>query len=109
VEGYLDLGERYYLEKDYEKALQTYTEAVHYYSSDARILNNLGSVYLAMGQTGRAIHYYQESRNASKDFVEPVYNWLRICDPGRQGQGYLEPQACRLHEPGGKAVGRLRP
>ncbi len=74
VDGYLALGEKLYLAKDYDKALQIYTEAVHYYHSDARILNNLGSVYLAKGQVGKAIHYYQESRSTSKDFVEPVYN-----------------------------------
>ncbi len=74
VDGYLRLGEQYFTEKDYDKALLTYTKALHYFRKDERLLNNIGSVFLAKGQADKAIHYFKESSGISSASVEPVYN-----------------------------------
>jgi len=74
IEGYLKAGDGYFEAKDYANALLTYTKALHYFGKDIRILNNIGSVYLAQGQPDKAIHYFKESNSISKDYVEPVYN-----------------------------------
>lgn len=74
VDGYLNLGERYFAVQDYDKALLTYTKALHYFRKDARLLNNIGSVFLAKGQADKATHYFKESSSISNASVEPIYN-----------------------------------
>jgi cytochrome c-type biogenesis protein CcmH/NrfG len=74
LEGYLKAGDRYFVNHDYDNALVTYNKALHYFGKDVRVLNNIGSVFLAQGQPRQAIHYFQESNSISKEYVEPIYN-----------------------------------
>jgi tetratricopeptide (TPR) repeat protein len=74
VEDYLKAGEQYFVAKDYDNALLIYTKALHYFKKDVRLLNNIGNVFLAEGQTEKAIHYFKEANITSKNYVEPVYN-----------------------------------
>jgi tetratricopeptide (TPR) repeat protein len=74
VEDYLRAGEQFFRAKDYDSALLIYTKAMHYFRKDVRLLNNIGNVLLAEGQTGKAIHYFKQANTISKNYVEPVYN-----------------------------------
>lgn len=74
VDDYLKAGEQLFRAKDYDKALLTYTKALHYFRKDVRLLNNIGNVFLAQGQERKAIHYFKQASETSKDYVEPVYN-----------------------------------
>ncbi len=73
-EDYLRLGGLYYEAGEYDKALLTYTRALRYFRSDAKILNNIGSVLLAKGEMEKAVGYFVQANRVSGDFVEPLYN-----------------------------------
>ncbi|HQJ08446.1 MAG TPA: tetratricopeptide repeat protein [Deltaproteobacteria bacterium] len=74
IDDYLKAGERLFKAKDYDNALLVYTKAMHYFKKDVRLLNNIGNVFLAEGQTKKAIHYFKQANKTSKNYVEPVYN-----------------------------------
>lgn len=74
VDDYLKAGEQFFRAKDYDNAMLIYTKALHYFKKDVRLLNNIGNVLLAEGQTKKAIHYFKQANTTSKDYVEPVYN-----------------------------------
>ncbi|MGC9325321.1 MAG: tetratricopeptide repeat protein [Desulfomonilia bacterium] len=74
VEAYLQLGAGFYEMGDYENALITYTKAHRFYKTDARLLNNIGTVLLAQGKMEKAVDYFEQSHSLSGDYVEPVYN-----------------------------------
>lgn len=101
VDGYLKLGEQYFTVKDYDKALLTYTKALHYFRKDARLLNNIGSVFLAKGQADKAIHYFKESSSISNASVEPVYNLAcayAVMGNKAKAISYLKQACTKTHE-----------
>jgi tetratricopeptide (TPR) repeat protein len=74
VEAYLKLGSLYYEIKLYDKAFETYTSVSKLKPSDARLLNNMGSVLLAKGDPAKALTFFVQARRFSADYVEPFYN-----------------------------------
>jgi len=100
VEAYLQLGGLYFSHGEYNQALITYTRALKYFRHDARVLNNTGSVLLAMGETERAIDYFHKALRDNADFVEPIYNLA--CAYAQKGDrpqalAYLE-RASAMHD-----------
>ena len=82
-DAYVRLGTLYFEQQDYEKASLTYHAALKYFKNDAVLLNNMGGVLLAKGDTDGAIGYFRLASNCSKDYVEPVYNLA--CAYARKG------------------------
>jgi len=74
VETSLSLGAAFYERGDYENALLTYMEVHRYYRSDIRLLNNIGSVLLALGKAEKAVEFFMQAQKQSSTTVEPVYN-----------------------------------
>jgi tetratricopeptide (TPR) repeat protein len=74
AEAYLKLGSLYYENKLYDKAFETYSNAKIIRPNDSRLLNNMGSVLLAKGDTAKALNYFIQARRNSSDYVEPLYN-----------------------------------
>jgi CHAT domain-containing protein/Tfp pilus assembly protein PilF len=55
-----NLASAYRKLKKYDQALKLYREALKYHDQTDKLLHNIGSVYLAMGQNGQAIHYLKQ-------------------------------------------------
>lgn len=63
-----NLGYAYYKKGEYNKAVESYREAIKYQPSFSRAFHNLGIVYEAMNEWDKAIGAYKESiRYAPKD------------------------------------------
>ncbi len=74
AEAYLKLGSIYYENKIFDKAFETYSRAQKLRPNDARLLNNMGSVLLAMEDPAKALTFFIQARRNSADYVEPLYN-----------------------------------
>ncbi len=73
-ETYMALGRRYYETGEYDKAMAVYTRALKEFPGDARLLNNIGGVFLARGEREKAIEYFVQASVISEHYVEPLYN-----------------------------------
>lgn len=55
-----NLASAYRKLKKYDLALKLYQQALEYHEQTDKLLHNIGSVYLAMGQNQQAIHYLKQ-------------------------------------------------
>jgi tetratricopeptide (TPR) repeat protein len=67
-----DLGWNFYLEKEYEKAIESYNQSLTYsipakiYGLSANALGNLGTIYRDLGDNEKSIKYYVKSIDHAK-------------------------------------------
>lgn len=58
---------------DYEEALALNQEALEYDSEDAVILDNLGQLYLSMGEKDKALEYFTKAHEQKPSQVDTLY------------------------------------
>ena len=68
------LGNNYYLKKDYEKAIKTYTEYIEIYPEDVNCYFNLGLTYLKLLNNKKAIETFLEAYRKDNKHIPTIYN-----------------------------------
>lgn len=77
---YATLGFLYIEKGDLQKALDFNLKAMDYNSSNAIILDNLGSTYIRLGEFDKAEEIYQKVMKLQPVFPEAYYNYARVLE-----------------------------